>query len=395
MSQHHNFRANHSARMRYVQNAALFKGSALPLRFKFGVLRTFTITETEPRRNCWKATSNYCGISKQTIQRILKEFEDHNELREHDGQHHGDGTHPGPQPILQTNSLMALRVKQLVHARQMRDQATLSHDVVTEVLSKFGMANVPLRSVRRFLRRLDLVCTDEANDGLHDEWHEKFEVRLDRYNFLCLVQEAVLQARPVCYVDETFVYERPTCDRKSYIDKRYRWAGRKKGRRLNVVGAVTDSGDILKSALFMFENHRWNGDHLQLFPDYIDRLMHEFAPNAETSESSNDPLPQSPSAQAQSAELHDDFKQWFMCYFDADDVDSEISDAANASTSTTRKRRRRSASSVTSLEDVFLSHIEYCIWTMTLLPADQVCLFRCLRAGVQTASVCEFFVACL
>ena len=315
---------------------------------------------------------DYFGISYETIRSILLEFEQHGELREHDGRHRADGGRPGPQPLLQPNTLLAVRVKQLVHARQLRNQSTLARDVYDEVLSKFGFANVSLRSVQRFLARLDLVCTHEENDGLNDEWHEKFETRLDRYNYLCLIQEARRQARPIVYIDETYAYERPTRDRLSFIDPNLPWAGEKSGRRLNIVGAVTDSGEVLRHAVFLFEHHRWNGDQLQLFPEYIDRLMRDFSPIAISSDPSDDQQAVSAPVQAQPEEEHDDFKEFFKCYLKRDAVAAEQNDDSRASTSTARKRRRRSNQSTVPLETVFVAHIEYCIWTITTLPADQV-----------------------
>jgi len=246
----HDFKENLNSRLAYIDQKNAFSGKKLNFRERLMILRVFTLLENSKRPGYWDKTTNLCDVSKSTVQKILLEFDKNNSLV--------DDVEESRLQVKNVRFLFSARIKNeiiaYVRKRQAAQQQTFAKDVKSDVLDKYGI-DLSIRSVRRVLNDLNLKCKMRTlENDVEPAWNEKMYVRKDRYNYIRIVQDARRANRTIVYTDQTFLYEHPTKNTITWHDPMQPFQKMKKGRRLNVQAAVTDSGNVLRDAACFFEH---------------------------------------------------------------------------------------------------------------------------------------------
>lgn len=243
-----------------------------------------------------------------------------------------------------TSPLVQHAVRRFVVGRQSREEITYARHVRDEILvGRFGL-DVSESTARRLMRQLGLVATDEDGQGEDGAWHEKHYVRLDRWNYLSAVADANLFRQFVLWQDESFVYQHATKHHLSWIDPHLPHTLPSGGRRLNVMGIISDTGNVLVDTFVVCEAWRLREvegqQKLELLPHYVRQVDGRVAQSASASA-------QTP-AEPADAEAADDMADFLARYVSVP--------AATAS-----KKRRTTRSAVCTLDDIALAHLEFCL----------------------------------
>merc|ERR1711916_367619 len=225
----------------------------LPFRAKLMILSCFTECEKSGRGNHWKKTCTQLHCSKQSISNVLAEFEKHGCLV---GSNTNSGNQTNHQRIIESPKI-SQKIIEFVRERQRNGEATYTKRIQRDVLVPLDI-EISDRALREHLNRIGLTC-DLSEAGWASSWEnalhyeEHMYVRQDRWNYLSTIDDARFQLRPIVYVDESFFYATPTTKHLGWFDPHLKRPKLRKGRRANIISAITDDNKVLDDATLIFE----------------------------------------------------------------------------------------------------------------------------------------------